>query len=138
MDKKIRGSVLAKYEIVSAVMLANPGKDNQWLSEKLKMNESSMRTLMNNEDFQKVLLQRRERVCGEIIKEAQIANHKIHLQALERAEELLPDMEDANVIKLLDVTGKNTGLQKDKHTNVAVNNNFTVQWLGEEKVVSEQ
>lgn len=136
--RKISGRSLACYESVSAVVLANPGRSMEQWADKCSMDVASLKRLMSRPEFQKILIERRERVCGEIIKEAQIANHNLHLKAIERVDELLPSMQDFNVIKLIDVTGKNTGLQKDKAPVVAVQNNFVVKWLDDDKTVSTQ
>lgn len=131
--QKLSGRLGIKYEIISAVVLANPGKEAEFLAEKCNMEVGALQRVLSKEEFQKVLSERRERVCGQIIKEAQLANHQLHLKAVEKAQELLPEMQEGNVIKLLDVTGKNGGLQKDKALpQVAINNSFVVRWMSEE------
>lgn len=127
-----------RQEIVSSVVLANPGKDVDWLAKKCGMEVERFRRFIAREDFQKCLMERRERVCAEIFREAQIANHQLHLKAIEKAHDAIGDMENSDLIKLIDVTGKNSGIQKEKQQQISVNNNFVVKWADDDRVVSNQ
>lgn len=127
-----------RQEVVSSVVLANPGKGVEWLAAKCGMDVERFKRFVAREEFQKCLMERRERVCAEIFREAQIANHQLHLKALEKAHDSLVDMENSDLIKLIDVTAKNSGIQKEKQQQISVNNNFVVKWADDDKVVSDQ
>lgn len=126
--RKIPGSRLRVFDHVAAIMLANPTLTDEEMAAHLRWTLSKLRRTLNNPDFQHILEVRRERFCASIIKEAQAANHIVHMKALSTTTKKLDSFRPEDLVRLVDVTAKNSGVQSQKGPTVAVQTNFKIEW----------
>ena len=120
------------YDHVSALVIANPGKDALFISRSLEMPLKKVESILRDDKFNKFLDDRREKMFGTLMRNAQLANNVLHMKTIGLAIDRVNNMEDGDLIKVLEVSGKNVGLHKSNGPQVAVQNNFVVKWLGEE------
>ena len=128
-----RNAKTAQWESLSMVILRHPGRDNAWVAEKIGMPRSKLERLLATPEFQEVLEARRTKVLGPLVAEAQVANATLHMTAINRAVERVDDMDDRVLVEAINATGKNLGLQRPAAPNIAVNTQFVVKWMDDER-----
>jgi len=120
------------YDHVSAVVIANPGKDASFISRSLEMPLKKVESILRDDKFNRFLDERREKMFGTLMRNAQLANNVLHMKTIGLAIDRVDSMENNDLVKVLEVSGKNIGLHKNNGPQVAVQNNFVVKWIGEE------
>lgn len=130
--KTLKPAVRLKYEHLASIVLAHPNRPMDWYAAKAGMKLDAFKRIYAKEDFADVLIKRRDALLGPMIAEAQLANSRLHGEAINKVIDKIEEIEPRLLIEAINVTGKNMGLQRPSAPNVAVNTQFVVKWQDDE------